>query len=627
MSASNPVLTHPKYRPDIDGLRAIAVWAVVLFHAFPSLLPGGFVGVDIFFVISGFLISSILFENLERRHFSFSEFYSRRIRRIFPALLTVMLTCYALGWFILPAPEFRRLGLHTSGGAGFFVNFLLLRESGYFDIAAETKPLLHLWSLAIEEQFYVLWPVLAWATWRFRLNRLFVALCIVAASFAVNLHLMRDPGEAARLYYLPQTRFWELMSGAVLAALVMSERYRPIFLQQGVTAELRACFGAGLLAASFACIDATQPFPGVWAVLPVVGTALMISAGPLAWLNRCLLSQRMLVWFGLISFPLYLWHWPLLSFARIWQTETPAALTRIALVFLAVLLAWLTRKFIETPLRFGKLRFTTAALFCAMILVGGIGWATVASEGFPGRYGVPELKMTPGRYECENRRRDSGCAFGNVASGKLVVVWGDSHAEQFTNALRVALGNDYEFRAVTDGSCFMGEHVMFPQIGNLKECMAAIDTLKALHGRKIYAVIRAQRWHGYGLIDKANIEAAVTDAITAYDLQSQKVVILGATPDVDIECEVANYYAKPSSTKRTCKSVDVVKGELRQFAVVTRAMSVPANVRFVYPYEIVCPHDVCPVIEGSTAIFSDIHHLTTEGAMRVIPVIAKALAD
>lgn len=159
-------LTHPKYRADIDGLRAIAILSVVGYHAFPSWVKSGFIGVDIFFVISGFLISTIIFDNLEHNNFRFIEFYSRRIKRIFPALLLVLIASFSFGWQILLADEFKQLSKHIIGGAGFISNFVLMRESGYFDNLAETKPLLHLWSLAIEEQFYIFWPLLLTFVWK-----------------------------------------------------------------------------------------------------------------------------------------------------------------------------------------------------------------------------------------------------------------------------------------------------------------------------------------------------------------------------------------------------------------------------------------------------------------------------
>jgi peptidoglycan/LPS O-acetylase OafA/YrhL len=180
-------LSHPKYRPDIDGLRAIAVLAVVGFHAFPSFMKGGFIGVDIFFVISGFLISTILFENLERGTFHFSQFYARRIKRIFPALVFVLLISLVAGWFLLLADEYQQLSKHVAAGAGFISNFVLLEEVGYFNNAAETKPLLHLWSLGIEEQFYFIWPMLLWFTWKRHFNFLSITLVLLVTSFLLNV--------------------------------------------------------------------------------------------------------------------------------------------------------------------------------------------------------------------------------------------------------------------------------------------------------------------------------------------------------------------------------------------------------------------------------------------------------
>ncbi|HIE3585867.1 TPA: acyltransferase family protein, partial [Legionella anisa] len=177
-SSHPPVYQHFKYRADIDGLRAIAVLSVVVFHVFPKWMKGGFVGVDIFFVISGFLISTIIFEGLEKNSFSFVDFYKKRIKRIFPALVFVLLFCLILGWFALFPQEYKQLGKHVMGGAGFISNFMLWLETGYFDNAAETKPLLHLWSLGIEEQFYIIWPFLVWFVWKKRFNLFFVIMLI-----------------------------------------------------------------------------------------------------------------------------------------------------------------------------------------------------------------------------------------------------------------------------------------------------------------------------------------------------------------------------------------------------------------------------------------------------------------
>jgi peptidoglycan/LPS O-acetylase OafA/YrhL len=203
------------YRPDIDGLRALAVLSVVCFHAWPEALRGGFVGVDVFFVISGYLISRIIIEALECGTFNFAGFYSRRILRIFPSFIVVLVACYAFAWFVLLPDEFELLGKHVAAGAGFISNIVLWSESGYFDVASELKPLLHLWSLGIEEQFYIFWPILLYVAWRLRVDRLYLIAAVLIASFTANVILVRiDP---VATFYSPFTRAWELLLGSVLA--------------------------------------------------------------------------------------------------------------------------------------------------------------------------------------------------------------------------------------------------------------------------------------------------------------------------------------------------------------------------------------------------------------------------
>lgn len=219
MHNKNPHLAHPKYRPDIDGLRAIAVLSVIGFHAFPEKITSGFIGVDIFFVISGFLISSIIFSSLERDRFSLIEFYSRRVKRIFPALLLVMLASLVFGGFALFSDEYKQLGKHIAGGAGFVSNFILWGDSGYFDNAAKAKPLLHLWSLAIEEQFYIFWPLLLALAWKHRWGFLKITALIAVASFAASIYLTNN--NLTEAFYSPLPRFWELMVGGVLAFIAL----------------------------------------------------------------------------------------------------------------------------------------------------------------------------------------------------------------------------------------------------------------------------------------------------------------------------------------------------------------------------------------------------------------------
>lgn len=305
------------YRPDIDGLRAFAVLAVIIYHAFPYSLPGGFVGVDVFFVISGFLISRIMFESLQSGDFSFSDFYARRIKRIFPALIVVLSVSFAFGWFVLFDDEFKQFGNHALRATVFLSNFILWHESGYFDNAAETKPLLHLWSLGIEEQFYIFWPPIAWLIWRFK-NVRWQAMCIfLVASFCWNVYQSKN--DLTHDFYSPLTRFWELLCGAALAYRVVTTSgsnnvFNDIWSR---SVEVRTLVGGLLLCAAIFWIDADKRFPGFWALFPVVGAMLLISGGGVTWTSEVLLANRAAVWLGTISYPLYLWHWPIFSYARI----------------------------------------------------------------------------------------------------------------------------------------------------------------------------------------------------------------------------------------------------------------------------------------------------------------------
>ena len=424
------------YRPDIDGLRGVAVLSVVGYHAFPGAVTGGFTGVDVFFVISGFLISTLIYRGLEEGSFSFADFYSRRIRRIFPAVLVVLVACLAFGWFTLLAVEYRQLGKHVAGGAAFVSNFVLWGESGYFDSAAESKPLLHLWSLGIEEQFYIAWPLLIWLAWKTRVSLLAIALVVAGLSFALNLATYRS--DAVGVFYSPQTRFWELLAGSVLAWIMLR---RPGSALPGTprVAGAISVAGAACIAAGLFLVTSAHPFPGAWAVLPVLGAALVIAAGPRGWLNRIVLSAPLLVGFGLISFPLYAWHWPILSFARIVEGETPSPAVRAVAVLASIALAWITYRMVERPLRFGDHRAAKAvALVVLMSLAGAAGFAAYRADGIESRTFATlykhigearrDWKYPHGLMTVE---RHGVAVHANSAEAARVFFFGDSHIEQF----------------------------------------------------------------------------------------------------------------------------------------------------------------------------------------------------
>ena len=366
------------YRPDIDGLRAFAVLSVVLYHAFPEVVRGGFVGVDIFFVISGFLITSILFTEITEHRFSLTTFYGRRIRRIFPALAVCLAAVLAYGFVSLMPFELAQLGKHVFFGAGFLSNIVLWSESGYFDSAATYKPLLHLWSLGIEEQFYILWPALLWLAFQLKakVGRLLAVLFL--ASFTINVALSITDISAA--FYLPVSRFWELLAGAGLA-----------WRRQIVLPKVRSwisCAGLAALLTSVALFTAEMRFPG-WLALPTVaGAAAVILAGPEAAMNRIVFSNRTAVFVGLISYPLYLWHWPLISYAYIIRAgRPPTHLMAAALVVASFLLAWATYRFIEYPVRFGahRRRRTVIVAVCVAAL-GACGLAIWIDGGLSVRF-------------------------------------------------------------------------------------------------------------------------------------------------------------------------------------------------------------------------------------------------
>lgn len=454
MTTSQPHLSHPKYRPDIDGLRAIAVLSVIAFHAFPEWLKGGFIGVDIFFVISGYLISSIIFANLDSGTFNFAEFYARRVKRIFPALILVLAASYAFGWFALISEEYKQLGKHIAGGAGFASNLVLWSEAGYFDNSAETKPLLHLWSLGIEEQFYIVWPLMLWLAWKRKFNLLTISVLVAAVSFYLNVKGVKKDGIAA--FYSPQTRFWELLCGSMLAWATLYEKgafvefrgrldrwlarviYRERQEADGRTlANFLSLLGLLVLAYASWRIHKGLSFPGKWAALPVLGAVLIILAGQKAWANHTILSSKVAVWFGLISYPLYLWHWPLLSFARIVGIEEISIATRMAAVLLSVLLAWLTYRLVERPLRLGgRTRQKVVGLVVPMAIVGYIGYSTYVQDGFGFRH-ESNLAMDEAQIQEERGKYWADDAEKNFsAASRKLLVYGDSQAFDIYKALR-----------------------------------------------------------------------------------------------------------------------------------------------------------------------------------------------
>jgi len=465
------------YRPDIDGLRAIAVGAVLMFHAFPARLPGGFVGVDVFFVLSGYLISGIILDAHAGGRFSFANFYARRIRRIFPALAVVLAAVLIGGWFLLYADDYARVGRHTAAGAAFFSNFAIWQESSYFDVASDLKPLLHLWSLGVEEQFYFVWPLLLITAARWRRGPAAATLAIGTISFLLSIWAVRIDQTPA--FFAPWNRFWELLAGALLASVHADpplDAWARRILSRKTVLEITAAIGLIAIAAGVALIDGQRVFPGLWVLLPVGGTALLILTGPHAWVNRAILSQPILVWIGLISYPLYLWHWPLLSFAHIRYGDIPPTPLRLALLALSVVLAWATYQWIERRVRFGKRGPAAVPVLCVvMAVVGAAGYAVYAAEGVIDR---PVNRNDAARLvDYYDRMHKTGlsdayrlqCDFLDsqtqqirpsldpscTAPGRAhtVFLWGDSFAQALSLGIRESLPPDTTLAQVATSTC------------------------------------------------------------------------------------------------------------------------------------------------------------------------------
>jgi peptidoglycan/LPS O-acetylase OafA/YrhL len=612
-----------RYRPDIDGLRAIAVLLVVGFHAFPEAMPGGFIGVDIFFVISGFLITGIIARELDQRHFGLLAFYARRIRRIFPALIVVLSATLALGWLWLLPQAYAQLSSDVFASAAFVSNVALWLQSGYFDIESGKKPLLHLWSLGIEEQFYLFWPLILMLAVRLRLSLLAVASVIGVASFALNVALI-GPDPIAT-FYLPFTRAWELLAGATLACGWSRIRHTP------VASNLRAAAGILLIAIAAGVLDSRSAFPGWWALLPVTGAALMLSA-PMAWGCRHLLASTAMVRIGLISYPLYLWHWPLLVFFGIIKFASLTLLERALIVGLSFALAWLTYRLIEIPFRFGRpIRPRIVALCSGMALVALAGGVIVRGDGFDFRLPTEIRDMAAVKTESFKWRfRECLLDLGHETSfaddcvdrnrRPLILLWGDSTAGALLLGLRKAQEtHDFGIAQFTSNSCIPAVNIDVPGVPN---CRAINDKVLAL-ARQLQPKIVLLHSSWAGPLD------GVAATVTALKQQTNAhIIVLGAVPwwKRGLPNEVLRYFMLhrrliPERSDRATS--DPSEARLREKLT-------PLGAEFISAWDTLCNADGCLTRIGDTAkdiSASDQVHLTEKGSIFLIQsIIGRVLA-
>lgn len=616
------------YRPDIDGLRAIAVMAVVIFHAFPSSLRGGFVGVDIFFVISGFLISDTLLKNLKNGTFGILDFYARRVRRIFPALLIVIVSSLIFGWFFLSPDDFAQLGKHSAAGGGFIANLIFWREAGYFDTTAESKILLHLWSLGIEEQFYIFWPLFLWFISRKSIRISSALLSVAAVSFLINIILTYKSPVAA--FYSPIPRMWELIAGALLAARVFPKVRRK---------NLLAGFGFFLILGGILVINQNQYFPGFWALLPVLGTTFVIAAGADAGINKKILSHPAMVWVGLISYPLYLWHWPLLAFARSMTGSHLSSENLLALIVASMGLAWLTYRIIELPIRIRKMDITLAGT-AAMMLVVLVGGLTFIQHGLIFRF--PLFLQTAFEVAAQDRKipwrvrkcyllEDQGasefdreCIDAGKSSVPMVFLWGDSHAA----ALYPGLSNlrDKEVLRIaqrTTGGCppvLNWNPKPYPfcldnNLANFKLINEILPDIVLLHAD----------W------TSTNLEHLVETIKRLKKEGVRRVVVIGPVPHWDDSlANVMFRYWRTFGQPLPFRSQYGLQDSTPEVDSKTRELTIKAGAEFISAYTALCNESGCLTREQENnwqPTASDYTHLTPSGSRILIDKIEKELLN
>lgn len=612
------------HRPEITGLRAVAVLPVILFHAGFGVFAGGYVGVDVFFVLSGFLITSIIIREHRAGSFTLARFYERRARRILPALFLVVGLCipFAICW--MRPGELVDFGESLVAVVVFASNILFWRESGYFAGAAELKPLLHTWSLGIEEQYYLFFPLFVGLLLRFRRLWLSVAFAAVAiVSFGISLWLAGAAPEAN--FYLIPSRAWELMAGSLLA---LAPTLRP--------RNSLALLGLALILGPVFLYGASTPFPGVAALPPVLGTVLVIAFADSRSLVGRGLSWSPMVWVGLVSYSAYLWHQPLFAFARLMSPNHPPVWLFLALGGLSLVLAGLSQRYVEAPFIAKPHRFTRRQVFgwsaIGSVLIGSTGLALVIGQGLPGR-----APPQPVKSSIEGCPAIGGgvhaCPLG-ARGAPSVVLLGDSHAYALADDLSAALARDGRSGVLLHTLCHPIPG-LYDSRGPRKGCEAANARMIAqATAPSVTDVIVAVRWtlrladedkgfdNGEGGIESdAPFRRNLGDkpeAVRAYiaALQPKRVTLLYPVPEVGWNPARLNMiaHARGESLPEITTSADRYRE--RNAAATAILDSIP-NVRRVRPDALLCD-ERCVAQRNGMSYYADADHLSREGARMVV---------
>ncbi len=620
-----------RYRPEIDGLRAVAVVPVILFHAGFSLFGGGFVGVDVFFVISGFLITSNILEELQAGTFSVASFYERRARRILPALFLVILCCIPFAWMWMMPVEMKGFAVSMASVAFFASNILSWWQSGYFDAGAELKPLLHTWSLAVEEQYYIVFPVALLSIWRLGRRASVFGIAIVALlSFLLCEGISRTHPDFA--FYWAITRAWELMAGALCAfATVRPHRSRD---------NLLSAVGLALIVGSIFLFDGATRWPSLYSLLPVGGACMIIVFGTGTTLTARLLSVPPIIGIGLMSYSAYLWHQPLFAFARIRSTAEPSMWLMSGLCLAVFPLAWVTWKYVEVPFRgrgksalVSRSRLIQLATASAAIFIG-LGVSGHFTSGFVDRV-PPGIRVAEERLgvnyglsdECDGKfTLSSRC---RTTERPTILLWGDSFAMHWAEALRNSTP-PVDFIQMTMSSCTpVVTHGHANRFRSIEDCGAfnhgVLDYLKGNDGIKTVIIAssftsiveeqlldnRSRRYvDGSGEI----LAEALTDTIRRVRSLGKEVLVVAPLPSTGTnigrcllmrerfgrdggECNFSADQWLPS-----IQTVYAVLGE------------VESSTRVLWPHRLICIDGTCMASRDGVWIYRDDSHLSREGS-------------
>ena len=646
-----------KYRPDIDGLRALAVVAVLLFHYFPLSFKNGFLGVDIFFLISGFLVTSIIANNIKQNTFSFGMFYLKRIRRLFPSLIIVLFVTTILGLVFFLSNELILYGKHLFSGAFFSTNFFLFKESGYFDKSSDLKPLLHLWSLCIEEQFYLVWPLLIFALHRKNSRHLFPGVLVVSLiSYCINWHFS-SKYPMFNFYLLP-SRLWELGFGGVLAIL-SNRSFQFQYKERYVALLTKYIFPiTGLLLIMIVLFFLNESKVSTFSLtnLSILGTTLIILADKESPVNK-FFSYKVIVYVGLISYPLYLWHWPLLSVTKIVEAGDVSRGFRIVLLIVSFLLAIATYEWIEKPIkkiRSNKIIYKILALFLLVSFSGLMIWI---SGGFPHRYEqIEKFRLTskaytggreekPHRICTKNFLEIEMCSISKIDEKPSVLLLGDSHA----NHLYPGIKEFYDRR---------GENVLlFAKSGtppfinvNTKPTANFNDVLEFLEKNdSIHTVIISAFWGSYFMQDGVYIPGTVEnyknpmtdvedptgksqkdifsralDRLLSKLSEKRNVIVFQDIPSLPFVLE--SCLPRPHIGKRNqChfKLSDSLESQKELRALIEAQVTKYPTVKIVDPVFDLCANGECAIEKNGIILYSDEHHLSAEGAKLLMSAVLK----